>query len=132
MFRRRRGRCPDRPRSPALLSLPACCSWVLSVQCRETEFLPPLGVEIRRIKPALENFPPRRPLVIKHGEIRRVAAAALGDHVLAENTLENETVTQSGAAGRCVERVAFPFIAPVPERLEHITRQKILGFGGER
>ena len=38
------------------------------------------------------NDPSRRPFAVEHGVIRRVAAAALGDHVLPERAFVNEAV----------------------------------------
>src|SRR5262249_55992753 len=88
--------------------------------------LPSLCVEILRREPALEGNLARQPFGLEHGVIRRVAAAAFRDHVSAQNTLEHEAVAQCRPARRCVERVALPFIAPVPQRLESVARARIL------
>ena len=74
----------------------------------------------------------RRPFAVEHGKPGIVAIAALGDHVLAERAFVDEAVAQRGAPGGGIERIAFPFVAPVAERLENVTRQQVLGFGAER
>ena len=98
----------------------------------ELRLLPPIPIEILRREPALERGLARRPFAVEHGEIGGVAVAALGDHVLAQDAFEREAEAQRRAARRRVERVAFPFVAPIAERLEHIARQQILRLGGER
>ena len=95
----------------------------------ELRLLPPIPIEILRREPALERGLARGPLAVEHGEIGGVAVAALGDHVLAQDAFEHEAVAQRRAARRRVERVAFPFVAAVAERLEHVARQQILRLG---
>ncbi len=50
------------------------------------------------VEPALERRLRARPFGIEHREPRRVAASALDDHVLAENSLEGKAETQGRAA----------------------------------
>src|SRR6478672_1019279 len=102
------------------------------VQLAQADPLPSLRVEIRRRKPALEGSLARRPFAVEHGVICRVAAAALGDHVLPERAFVNEAVAQRRGARGGVERIALPFVAPVAERLEGVAREEILRLGSER
>src|SRR5262249_56936829 len=96
------------------------------VQLAQAHPLPPLRVEILRREPALEGNLARRPFAVEHGVIRRVAAAALADHVLPERAFVNEAVAQRRPARRVVEHVALPFVAPVAERLEGVAPAQIL------
>src|SRR5215471_9531743 len=93
------------------------------VQLAQAHPLPALRVEILRHEPALEGNLARRPFAVEHGVIRRVAAAALADHVLPERAFVNEAVAQRRPARRVVEHVALPFVAPVAERLEGVARE---------
>src|SRR5262245_7164562 len=102
------------------------------VQLAQAYPLPSLCVEIPRREPALEGSLARRPFAVEDGVIRRVAAAALGDHVLPERAFVNEAVAQGGPARRCVEHIALPFVAPVAERLEGVAREQVLRLGTER
>ena len=43
----------------------------------------------------------------------RIAVAALGNHMLAEDAFKGEAVAQRGAARGGIERIAFPLVAPV-------------------
>src|SRR5262252_10048396 len=62
------------------------------VQFAQAYPLPSLPVEILRREPALEGSLARRPFAVEDGVIRRVAAAALRDHVLPERAFVNEAV----------------------------------------
>src|SRR5580692_6351748 len=107
-------------------------SHLLAVQCRETEFLPAFAVEILRRKPALKVQLARRPLAVEHGEPGVIAVAALGNHVLAERAFVDKAVAQRGAPRRRIEGITFPFVAPIAQRLEDVTRQEVLGFSAQR
>jgi len=52
--------------------------------------------------------------------------------VVAKDAFEAKAEPQGGAARRGVERIAFPLVAAVAERLEGIAGQQILRLGGER
>src|SRR5262245_26862369 len=102
------------------------------VQRPQARPLPALRVEILRREPALEGSLARRPFALEHGVIGGVAAAALRDHVSAQNTFEDEAVAHGGPARRCVEHIALPFVAPVAERPERVAREQVLRLGSER
>jgi len=53
----------------------------------------------------------------------------LEDDGLAEDALEREAEPQGGGTRRRVQRVALPFVAPVPER-ERLPHHEVHGFGG--
>src|SRR5579862_4701176 len=72
-------------------------SRLLAVQCRKTEFLPALAVEILRCQPALKIALAFRPFAVEHGIPGVVAVAALGNHVLAERAFVDKAVAQRGA-----------------------------------
>ena len=91
-----------------------------------------VGVEILRRKPAFERGLSRRPVGGQHGEPGGVAAARLDDHVVAKDAFEAKAEAQRGAARRGVERIAFPLVAAIAERLEGVAGQQILRLGGER
>src|SRR5947209_7184319 len=103
-----------------------------SIQFGESPFMSALAIEILPREPALEAALARGPLAVEHDVPGGVAAASLDDHVLAKNALEGEAEAQRRAPRRGIERVAFPLVAPVAKHLEHVTREQILGFGGER
>src|SRR5258707_10058277 len=105
---------------------------VRSVQLPELLLLRPIRVEILRRQPPFERGLPGRPLGFQHREPGGIAAAALDDHVVAENALERKTETERGAARRGIEGIAFPLVAAKPKRLENIARQEILRLRGER
>src|SRR5438094_4286640 len=63
-------------------------------KARQVAALLPVGVEIRRVEPALERLAQRRPFAIDHREPGGVPVAALGDHRLAEQPLIAEAETQ--------------------------------------
>src|SRR5262249_21255415 len=94
--------------------------------------LAPLMVEVLRRKPGFERALARRPFGIEHRIPGGVAAASFHDHMVAEDSLEGEPVALRGAPRGGVERVGFPFAAPIAEFLEHVARQEILRFGPER
>src|SRR6516162_9076593 len=94
-----------------LLILSSCGA----IQTGEADFLNALGIEILWPQPQFD-----------------IAIAALGNHVLAERALVDEAIAARGPPRRGIESVAFPFIAAIAERLEHVTRQQILSFGTER
>ena len=48
------------------------------------------------------------------------------------DALEDEAVAQCGAPRGRVVRIAFPFVAPVTQRFERISREQILRLGAER
>src|SRR5688500_910884 len=87
------------------------------VKCRESGLLSAV-LEVIGREPALERGLARRPFGIEHGEICGVAVAALGDGVLAQHALEYEAVAQRRTPRDGVECIAFPFVAPIAERLE--------------
>ena len=89
-------------------------------------------IEVIRVQPAFETAFAIRPFAVEHREICGVAAVALGDHVLAKDALKDEAVARRRAARGGIERIAFPFIAAIAQRLERIARQKVLRFGAER
>ena len=95
---------------------------------RQRRALASFGVEVVRGQPRLERRLPRRPVTVDHREPRRVARAALHDHVLAEDALEREAEARGGAARRLVQRVALPLVAAVAERLEGVARHQVHGF----
>src|ERR1043166_4256979 len=103
-----------------------------AVERDQTQLLPAGGVEIVRREPALVGRLARRPFGIEHRKPRGVAVAALHDLVLAEQSFEGEAEALGGAARGRVERVAFPLVAPVAERLEYVAREQILRLGRER
>src|SRR5262249_44270500 len=103
-----------------------------AVQLAQAHPLPSLRVEILRREPALEGGLARRPFAIEHGEPGIVAVAALGDQMLSERALVNETVAQRCTTRGGVERVALPLVAPVTQRLEGVAREQILRLGAER
>src|SRR5579871_2555726 len=97
----------------------------LCVESRQADFLPAVAVKIVRRQPALETGFARRPFAVGDGKPCSVAAMSLGDHVLAENSLEAKAKTQRGAPGRRVQCIAFPFVTPATQRFESITRQQV-------
>src|SRR3984957_3668884 len=82
------------------------------------------GIEVLRREPALERRLACRPLGLEHGEPGGVAAAPLDDHVVAKDALVAEAEPQRGAARGCIERIAFPFVAAIAERLEGIAGEE--------
>ena len=101
-------------------------------QARKALLLPPLGVEIFAPEPALERRLARGPLAVEHRKPGGVAAAALDDHVLAEDALEGEAEPLRRAPRGRVQRVAFPLVAPVAERIEDVGGEEILRLGRAR
>src|SRR5260221_6028935 len=91
-----------------------------------------VGVEVLRREPALERGFARRPVGGQHGEPGGVAAAALDDHVVAKNALVAKAEAQRRAARRGIERIAFPLVTAVAERLEGIAGPEGLRFGRQR
>src|SRR5262245_11279765 len=94
------------------------CISVLSTRFYAAQFaqaraLLSIGVEILRCEPTLERRLARRPFAVEHRIVGAIAAATLGDHVLAKHALEHETVARGRPARRRVEGVAFPFVAAV-------------------
>src|SRR5262245_66030663 len=69
------------------------------VQLAQAYPLPSHPVEILRREPALEGSLARRPFAVEDGVIRRVAAAALRDHVLPERAFVIESVVYGCACG---------------------------------
>src|SRR4051812_22204088 len=67
------------------------------VEGAEAEALAPGLVEVRRLEPALESAPARRPFAIEHGIPGGVAVLAFDHHVLAEHALEGEAEAAGGA-----------------------------------
>src|SRR3569832_377024 len=102
-----------------------------TVELAEALDLPALGVEILRIEPAFERRLARRPVAIEDREPGRVPVPPVADHVLAEDALELEAVAQRRAPRRRVERVAFPFVAPIAQFLDGVAREEVLRFGAE-
>src|SRR5215467_8749367 len=103
-----------------------------TAQLPELFLLCPIRAEILRRQPPLECGLAGRPLGFQHREPGGIAAAALDDHVVAENAFERKTETERGATRRGIEGVTFPLVAAKPERLENIARQEILRLRGER
>src|SRR5580658_3870533 len=85
-------------------------SRLLLIQRREAHLLPAFAVKIFRRQPAFEVCLSLRPFAVDDGEPSGVAIAALCDHVLAKDALENKAIARGGAARRRIERVAFPFV----------------------
>src|SRR5262245_34716371 len=75
------------------------------------------GVEIFRREPALESGLAGRPLAVEHREPGGVAVASLDDEVLAEHAFEREAEALGGAPRGGIERVAFPLVTAVAQRL---------------
>src|SRR5215204_6319764 len=75
----------------------------------------PGGVEIRRVEPALESAPARRPFAVEHRIPGGVAVLALDHHVLAEHALEGEAEAAGGALRALVRVIALPLEAAVAE-----------------
>src|SRR5712691_6326574 len=96
------------------------------VELPELLLLRTIRVEILRRQPPFEGGLPGRPLGFQHGEPGSIAAAALDDHMVAENTLERKAEPQCRATRRRIEGIAFPLVAAIAERLEDISRQEIL------
>src|SRR5258708_26547843 len=107
-------------------------SCLLAVQRRETDLLQAFAVKVLGREPARKSALGRRPVADEHGKPGIIAVAALGDDVLAERPFVAEPVAERCAPRRRIERIAFPFVAPVAERLENITRQEVLSFGAQR
>ena len=103
-----------------------------AVQFAQAHLLLARRVEILRRQPALEGGLARRPFAVEHRVIGGVAVPALGDQLLAQDALEDEAIAQSRAPRRRVQRIAFPFVAPVAQRLERVAREQILRLGAER
>src|SRR5579872_619453 len=113
---------------PALSS-----SRLLPVQSCETDFLPAVVVEIFRRQPLFEIAFAFRPFAVEHREPGVVAVAAvLVDHVLAEGPLIDKAIAPRRTLRRGVQRIAFPFVASVTQRLEDVACQEILRFRAER
>jgi hypothetical protein len=72
----------------------------------------------------------RGPFGVDDREPRRVAAAPLVDHGLAENALELKAQPQGRALGGLVEVVALPLVAAVAQRVEGELHQQVLRLGG--
>src|SRR5258708_3563998 len=98
------------------------------VERRQADALVLFLVEILRRKPAFEGKLAAGPFAVEHGEPGGVAVAALDDHVLAKDAFEGESEPPRGAHRRGVERVAFPFVAPVAELVEDVAGHQVLGF----
>src|SRR6266550_1558077 len=75
---------------------------------RQTGLLPPVFIEVRRIKPALERSLAGGPLAVEDREPGGVAVLSLHDLVLAEQAFVFETKTLCRALGRFVAIVALP------------------------
>src|ERR1700687_4203332 len=102
------------------------------IQPGERRLLPAMLIKICGVKPALKIRPSHRPLRIEHGESCRVAISPLDDHVLPENPFEPEAEAQRCPPRRCIQGIALPFVAAVPQVLENMTRHEIHGLGGQR
>src|SRR3954453_14124027 len=87
--------------------------------------LPPGGVEVRRVEPALERLFARRPFAVEHRKPSRVAVLAFDDHVLAEHAFRGESEAQRRALRGLVAVVALPLEATVAEVVEDVARQEI-------
>ena len=117
---------------PAAPVMRMCIASPCGSYCAELCLLPPIPIEILRREPALERGFARRPFAVEHGEPGGVAAAALDDHVLAEQALIGEAEALRRPLRRGVERIAFPFVAPIAERFEGVAGDQVLRLGGER
>ncbi len=102
-----------------------------SDQIRQADLLSPLVVEICRGQPAdvggLQNWP----IAVDDRKPGRVPAALFINRGLAKNAFEHEPEPLGGGAGRRVERIAFPFVAPEAE-IKGLSHQKIHRFGRRR
>jgi hypothetical protein len=64
--------------------------------------------------------------MIQHRIPRRIAIAALHDHMLAEDALEREAKPLGRSLRWRIVRVALPFVAPIAELVEDVARKEIL------
>src|SRR6185503_17607233 len=103
-----------------------------AVKRAQADFLPSVDVEVLRCEPALEGALARRPFAVEHGKPGIVAVATFGDQMLAERAFISKAIAQRGRARGGVERIAFPLVAAVAERLEGVAREQILRLGAER
>src|SRR3954447_12011729 len=101
-------------------------------QARQAVPLLPVGVEIRRVEPALECRALRRPFAVDDREPGGVAVAAAGHRRLPEQSLIPEAETQGGGARGRVQRIAFPFVATIPELIENAPHHQIHRLGSGR
>src|SRR5674476_163635 len=69
------------------------------------------GGEIFRRQPALEIAFTLRPFAVEHGEHDGIAIAALGDHMLTQDTLEDEAIAARRPARCGVVRVTLPLVS---------------------
>ena len=133
--RRWRGRYPDLPRSRARPFLPACrsCALACPFNAARLVLLPPFSIEILRRQPALEVALAHRPFAVEHGKYQALSRLRPLVIMCWRNVPSiDEAVAQGGAPRGCIERVAFPFVAPIAQRFEDVTRQQVLGFCAER
>src|SRR5438552_11285361 len=107
------------------------CPWD-QIKRRKRALLPPLGIKIVCMQPALKSCLSRRPFGIEHGKPGRIAISALDYHVLPENPLEGKAETQRRPSGRSIESVALPLIAAISEILKNVPRHQIHGLGRQR
>src|ERR1041385_2892729 len=87
----------------------------LAHQCAERLTLATGFVEVLRAEPRLEDVGNGRPLAIEHREPRRVAIAAFHDRGLPEHAFEREAEALRRRARRGIQRVALPFVSPIPQ-----------------
>src|SRR5829696_82654 len=95
------------------------------IEGAETEALSPGLVEVRRLEPALEGAPARRPFAVEHGIPGGVAVLALDHHVLAEHALEGEAEAARGALRGLVRMIALPLEAAVAELVEDVAGKEV-------
>src|SRR5579883_1733202 len=100
-------------------------------RCRRRERLPlaTVGVEVRRIQPALERALPVRPLATEHRVPVAVAAPTLDDLVLTERPLVHEPQPQRGPPRGGVEGVTLPLVPAIAQLLECMTGHEVHGLG---
>src|SRR5215207_3506440 len=95
------------------------------IEGAETEALSPGLVEVRRLEPALEGAPARRPFAVEHGIPGGVAVVALDHHVLAKHALEGEAEAAGGALRGLVRIIALPLEAAVAELVEDVAGEEV-------
>src|SRR5437764_15178523 len=99
------------------------------IQLAQAQLLAAGRIEVFRREPARERLLARGPFAVEHGEPGIVAVAPLGDDVLPERALVGEPVAQRGVARGRIERIAFPLVPPIAERIERIAGEEVLRLG---
>ena len=90
------------------------------------------GVEIGRVEPALEGRLERQPLAVEDREPAGIAVARFVDRRLVEHALVAEPEALRRGARRRVERIAFPFVAPIAELVKDAAHHQVHRLGRRR